>query len=119
MNRIYNPGDIVFFRNVMFHDADGEDRLDIRMAGHPFLVLNCVNDFGDKCYALKLTSRALDYVDQYLLSKTSAMPNLRKDSYVNLNKVFEFDIDKRIVPVCHLKRDHLSQIYQRTYHLAY
>ena len=83
MNLIYEQGDIVFFRNVIFEDSDGKERLDIRTAGHPFLILNDVKDFGDTCLALKITSRRLTYIKQYHLGPVSAKPKLRKDSFVN------------------------------------
>lgn len=113
MDSIYNAGDIVFFRNVVFDDPDGKERVDTRISGHPFLILNDVKNFGDKCYALKITSRKLDAVNQYSLVKYATEPGLRKDSFVNLNKVFEFNIEKNIVPCCHLKSDHFDRIYGR------
>ncbi len=119
MRLIYERGDIVFFRNVMFQDDDGKKRMDIRTAGHPFLILNDVKDFGDTCLALKITSRKLDYTKQYHLRPVSAKPRLKKDSFVNLNKVFKFKIDQNIIPCCHLKESHLQRIYQIAYDIIY
>lgn len=119
MNLIYERGDIVFFRNVMFQDDDGKKRMDIRTAGHPFLILNDVKDFGDSCLALQITSRKLTHTKQYHLKPVSAKPKLKKDSFVNLNKVFKFNIDQNVIPCCHLKQAHLQRIYQMVRNVIY
>lgn len=110
MNLIYEAGDIVFFRNVKFKDFDGKARVDIRLAGHPFLVLNDVQSFGDTCYALKITSRKLNNIPQYPLLVTSTTPKLRKSSFINLNKLFQFDITSNVIPCCRLKQQHFKKI---------
>lgn len=111
MYQIYTQGDIVLLKNVMFVNSKGDKRIDTRISGHPYLVLNDVNDLGEKLYALKLTSRKLRNVKQYALQKNNAFPSLRKPCYVNLDKMYTFDVDKVILPSCHLKLPHFKRIY--------
>lgn len=113
MTSIYIPGDIVFFRNVVFNDPDGKERIDIRIAGHPFLVLNSVENLGDKCCALIITSRRSNKICQYSLAKHTTIPRLKKESFVNLNKVFEFYVDRNTASCCHLKIGHFNRICEK------
>lgn len=110
MGSIYTAGDIVYFKNVVFNDSDGKKRVDTRISGHPYLILNDVQNLGDKCYALKITSRELFAISQYYLLKNATEPNLKKNSYVNLNIIFEFNIEKIIISRCHLKSSHFDRI---------
>lgn len=107
---IYLAGDVVFFKNVMFKDYDGKERIDTRLNGHPFLILNDVEELGDKCYALKLTSKKFDKKVQYSLPQLATVPKLKKNSYVDLNNVYEIEIDEYRVPYGYLRPEYLDDI---------
>ena len=112
MNPMYSAGDIVYVPNMLFKDRDAKERLDIRIAGHPYIILNDVNDFGDECLALKLTSQKRHNIKQYSLERNSSIPRLKKDSYLDLDKVFCLNIEKFIIPYGHLKYKHLNGVHK-------
>ena len=53
MGQIYTPGDIVFFKNIKLMNRDGSSRLDIRINGHPFIVLSDIDELGETALCLK------------------------------------------------------------------
>ena len=114
MGLIYSKGDIVFVKNVTFKDKDGERRLDLRINGHPFIVLNEINELGEATFALKMTSRRLESVNQREIKlKTNAYNMMKKNSFVNLDKVYLFEINKVIVPVVNIKEQTVNSIMKQ------
>lgn len=108
---IYAAGDVVFFKNVMFKDCDGKERIDTRLHGHPYLILTDVKDFGDKCYALKLTTKKFSKKAQYFLPQLATVPKLKKESFVDMDNMYEFKIDNYSVPYCYVRPEYLGEIY--------
>lgn len=86
--QIYKPGDIIFIRNVKFKDGG----IDTRINGHPFVLLEDVIDVGQKVKCLKITSQIRS--NQIKLGKHF----LRKQSYVDLNKVYYLNINSYSFP---------------------
>ena len=48
MGLIYNRGDIIFINNVELYNYDGTKSLDTRIKGHPFIILNDIDDLTIK-----------------------------------------------------------------------
>lgn len=108
----YEAGDIIYVRNVVFSDKDGTKQTDLRIKGHPFMVVE--DSFTSKGLKLvKLTSRELERVRQHYLSEKTTKPYLRHGTYVNLNKLYIMDMERNIAPVTKLRYSELQLILDK------
>lgn len=94
MGKIYSKGDIVFFKNIMLHKKGKSTTIDVRIDGHPFILLEDVNDIGEVVRCLKCSSNESQKNKdrKYLIPHKKLRGRKHKDNYVDLAYVYNIQI---------------------------
>lgn len=112
MGKIYNKGDIVLFKNIRLITNEGETRLDTRLKGHPFILLNNIDDFGETALCLKMSSsKKGKRKEKHLLVDNIKMKGMkRKPTYIEIANIYKIQIDKVIAPVGRVPNKLLTEL---------
>ncbi len=89
---IYYRGDIIAVKNIRFKD---NDYLDIRMNGHPVIILNEIRNYKDNIYVLKMSGSydTMEGLKNYFILKPNKDNKLKKASYVDLRYVYKINCE--------------------------
>jgi len=100
MGKIYSMGDIVLFRNIKLIDNDGKYKLDTRIKGHPFIILNDIDDFGQTALCLKCSSskRGKRRNSHIKVDNIKIRDMKQKSTYIEIKNIYEITIDKIVLP---------------------
>ena len=100
MGKIYSPGDIVFFRNVKLIQYNGSKVLDPRIKGHPYIILNDVDDFGEEAICLNCSSseKSRNRKDYIQIKAIKVRGDKKRSTYVNIKNIYRFEIESFVAP---------------------
>ncbi len=115
MGKIYSPGDIVFFKNVKLIQYNGLKVLDTRINGHPYIILNDVDDFGEVAFCLICSSNEKNKrrKNHIHIKKAKVRGDKTRETYVNIENVYKFEIDKVIAPVGRVSNIVLNELKEK------
>ena len=115
MGKIYSKGDIVFLKNMKLIDYDGSSRLDNRINGHPFIVLNDIDEFGETVLCLKCSASEKGKRKGYhLIIENLKMKGIHnKLSYVDIVNVYKFEVNTVVVPVGKISNPKMREIMEK------
>ncbi len=96
MGLIYNRGDIIFINNVELYNYDGTKSLDTRIKGHPFIILNDIDDLEEDILCLKVSSSKLGKRKNtfYIIDNFKLYGEKTKRSFVDIKHIYKMKIDK-------------------------
>ena len=94
MGRIYSKGDVVFFKNVRLVKPDGSYVLDSRLNGHPFIVLNDIDDFEKTALCLKCSSskKGKRKNCHYIIKDFKLYGRHAKQTYIDIKNIYRMEI---------------------------
>ena len=115
MGKIYSPGDVVFFKNVMLVNHNGATVLDPRIKGHPYIILNDVDDFGEvalclNCSSSKKGKRKNSHV---MIENLKIRGDRRRSTYANIKNLYKFQIDQVIISAGRVSKEVLNDLIKR------
>lgn len=92
MGILLNSGDIIFRNNIRFRD---NNKLDFRIHGHPFLLLNTITSQNSSGLFLKISSFYIPPYENafYKLDKNSTKKKLNKDCFIDLRYIYIINLD--------------------------
>lgn len=117
MNPIYTSGDVVFFQNIKLFNAPNEFVLDTRINGHPFIILEDVNEFGEyaSCLLCSSSKKFKEDKNRYLIEKLALHNHLPKDTYVDFKHIYKIKITGIIPVKGHISKELLKELKELAY----
>lgn len=107
MGKLYSPGDIIIVRNMFLKDKKkGNYSIDTRIKGHPFVVLNDIDDFGQTAQLFMCTGSSYRDLPQEEITSTRML----KKTYVNLNSKYEKEIQCILRKIASISQKELNRI---------
>ena len=115
MVNFYNKGDIVLFKNIMLINNDGIQTIDTRIKGHPFIILNDINEFGEIALCLKCSSSTVGKRKNFHFKVDSIkMKGMKqKTTYIEMNHIYKIRIDNFISPVGRVSNKLLTELEEK------
>lgn len=99
--KIYEKGDIIFIKNLRFKDGE----IDIRIKGHPYLLLEDVLYEGQEVKVLKITTK--NKFPQIKLNKGI----LKRVSFIDLSQEYKVHVYGFSFPYAHINLEEYLRNY--------
>lgn len=97
MVKLYSRGDIVFLKNQQIFALGRGYTHDLRVNGHPYIIMRDVYEFGENVPCLLLSSRRANdkRKKEFVIKKIALRGKASKTGYVDVGRVYYIHFDKR------------------------
>lgn len=114
MEKLYSRGDIVFLKNQQIYVLGKGYSQDLRVNGHPYIIMRDVYEFGEKVPCLLLSSKTAKdkRKKEFAIKKISLKGRRSKTGYVDVGRIYYINFDKRYLTEGHVTNPIMDEIIE-------
>lgn len=112
MEKLYSRGDIVFLKNQQIFVLGKGYTQDLRVNGHPYIIMKDVYELGGKVPCLLLSSKQANdkRKKEFVIKKIALKGKASKFGYVDIGRIYYITFDKRYLTEGYIKNSVMDEI---------
>lgn len=112
MSKLYERGDVIFLKCMLLCNRNGTKEMDLRLNGHPFVIMEDVYELGETVPCLKISSgkKGKRKEEQYVIENFKIVGRPAKKSYVDIKNVYNVNVDKSYLVQGRIKKPVMEEL---------